>query len=241
MQAVQEPGARPRQGCYRWLRLAGSRAPDRSARARGRTPCTEKGRRPVNPDSSGRWPGSLSFGHLLAAGASVMSSLITHVASQQDYRKALKTWRPVVFYFGHPHCYACGWADPLFCNVAETFQDRAVIYKLSTHESPRHPEVTGTPTILFYKDGKLRRKLKGINDEQSLVRAFTEHVGRTRPRHVPCPRRRYLRRLQTLCTVKRGGELTRRRAILRSRFSKDGLLATIAGMKKNTYRLAASS
>ncbi|WP_144925741.1 MULTISPECIES: thioredoxin family protein [unclassified Pseudomonas] len=145
-----------------------------------------------------------------------MSSLITHVASQKDYRKALKNWRPVIFYFGHPQCYACGWADPLFCGVADTFQDRAVIYKLSTHESPRHPEVTGTPTVLFYKGGKLCRKLKGIGDEVSLAQVFAEHVGRTKPRRPP--RRHHhdvdwLReRLRTLCTARRAPGLVRRRA-----------------------------
>ncbi|WP_434577390.1 thioredoxin family protein [Pseudomonas sp. Z5-35] len=122
-----------------------------------------------------------------------MSSLITHVTTQTDYRNALKTWRPVIFYFGHPHCYACGMADPLFCKVAEAFVNRAVIYKLSTDQSPRHPHVTGTPTVLFYKDGKLRRKLKGIGDQASLVQAFNELVGRTRPRRAPPASRHDLR------------------------------------------------
>lgn len=150
---------------------------------------------------------------------SAMSSLITHVTSQKDYRNALKTWRPVVFYFGHPHCYACGWADPLFCSVAETFQDRAIIYKLSTHESPRHPEVTGTPTVLFYKNGKLRRKLKGVGDQASLTQTFAEHVGRTKPRRPPHHLRRDAhwlhQQFQTLCTARRARALIRLRAMFR--------------------------
>ncbi|WP_045156174.1 thioredoxin family protein [Pseudomonas fluorescens] len=145
-----------------------------------------------------------------------MDTTVTQFISSVDYRKVLKTWRPVVFYFGHPHCYACGMADPLFCKVAETFETRAVIYKLSTDQSPRHPEVTGTPTVLFYKDGKLRRKLKGIGDPASFVQTFTELVGRTKPRRLPTPRRhdvRWLRqRLRTLCTVRRAPALLRLRA-----------------------------
>ena len=148
-----------------------------------------------------------------------MSSFITHIASAKDYRKALKTWRPVVFYFGHPHCYACSWAEPLFCRVAETFKDRAVIYKLSTDESPRHPDVTGTPTVLFYKDGKLRRKLKGVGDQGSLTRNFAEHIGRTKPRRPPRSPRRDLhwlrQRLRTVCTTRRARKLVRLRATLR--------------------------
>lgn len=145
-----------------------------------------------------------------------MSTLITHVSTQNDYRKALKTWRPVVFYFGHPQCYACGMADPLFCKVAETFEDRAVIYKLSTDQSPRHPEVTGTPTVLFYKDGKLRRKLKGIGDPTSFVQTFAELVGRTKPRRPSMSRHhdvRWLRQqIRSLCTARRAPALLRLRA-----------------------------
>lgn len=148
-----------------------------------------------------------------------MSSLITHVASQKDYRKALRTWRPVIFYFGHPHCYACGWAEPVFCKVAEAFQDRAIIYKLSTHESPRHPEVSGTPTVLFYKDGKLCLKLKGIGDQPSLTCHFAEHVGRTKPRRSFPPTRHdvnWLRqRFQNLCTAGRGRALMKMRVTFR--------------------------
>jgi thioredoxin 1 len=151
-------------------------------------------------------------------GKPAMSSFITHIASSKDYRTALKTWRPVVFYFGHPHCYACSWAEPLFCSVAETFKDRAVIYKLSTSESPRHPDVTGTPTVLFYKDGKLRRKLKGVGDQASLTQNFAEHIGRTKPKRPRRSPRRDLHwlheQLRTLCTTRRARELVRLRATL---------------------------
>lgn len=123
------------------------------------------------------------------------------------YRKALKTWRPVILYFANEHCPACEWAGPIFRQTAEPYRHRANIYMLNTSETARHPLVTETPTVLFYKNGRLVKKLKGIGTEESLARDFAEHVGKTK---VPtAPRKRthdlsWLRRtFRTLRTVPR--------------------------------------
>jgi thioredoxin 1 len=123
------------------------------------------------------------------------------------YRKALKTWRPVIFYFANEHCPACELAGPVFREVAEPYRLRASIYMLNTRETPRHPDVTGTPTVLFYRDGKLQKKLKGIGNRQKLEREFVGHIGNVkaptvtrRPRHDLAWLRIALRRL---CTVHR--------------------------------------
>ena len=123
------------------------------------------------------------------------------------YRKALKTWRPVILYFASEHCPACESAGPVFRKIAAPYRLRANIYMLNTRESPRHPLVTGTPTVLFYKNGRLVKKLKGIGTEETLAADFARHIGRTRapvvqqkPRHdLPWLRRT----LSRLCTITR--------------------------------------
>ncbi|WP_025112528.1 co-chaperone YbbN [Pseudomonas sp. H1h] len=123
------------------------------------------------------------------------------------YRKALKTWRPVILYFANEYCPACEWAGPVFREVAEPYRLRANIYMLDTRQSPRHPLVTGTPTVLFYKNGKLIKKLKGIGTPETLSDDFARHIGKTKapaatrqPRHDMA----WLRRtLCTLCTLPR--------------------------------------
>ncbi|WP_415769570.1 thioredoxin family protein [Pseudomonas sp. LB3P38] len=113
-----------------------------------------------------------------------MSSTNTHAALAPVYQKALKTWRPVILYFGNEHCPACDWAEPVFRQVAERYRHHANIYVLNTSESPRHPDVTGTPTVLFYKEGKLLKKLKGIGTEQTLQENFARHIGKVKPATV---------------------------------------------------------
>ena len=123
------------------------------------------------------------------------------------YRKALSTWRPVILYFGNNHCPACEFAEPIFRQVAEQYRDRASIYVLNTSDSPRHPNVTGTPTVLFYKNAKLLKQLKGIGTQQSLEADFVTHVGKTKPKlptRQPARSVQWLRQtLRTLCTAPR--------------------------------------
>ena len=135
------------------------------------------------------------------------------------YRKALNTWRPVILYFGNAHCPACEAAEPIFRQIAEQYRDRASIYVLNTGESPRHPNVTGTPTVLFYKDGKLLKKLKGIGTRQTLEADFAAHIEKTKPK---LPHRQsthtvhWLRQtLRTLRTVPRAHELLNHRFHIR--------------------------
>jgi thioredoxin 1 len=135
-----------------------------------------------------------------------MNPSTSYAALPPSYRKALKTWRPVILYFANERCAACEWASPVFRQIAEPYRHRASIYMLNTSESPRHPQVTGTPTVLFYRHGKLLKKLKGIGSEETLAQHFAAHIGRVK---APAPRRKpahdlpWLRgTLRTLRTIK---------------------------------------
>ncbi|MHC8411738.1 thioredoxin family protein [Pseudomonas sp. Hz4] len=140
-----------------------------------------------------------------------MSSKTARKTLSPVYRKALNTWRPVILYFGSEHCCACEMAGPIFRQIAEPYRHQAQIYMLNTSESPRHPDVTGTPTVLFYKDGKLLKKLKGIGTERTLQDDFAWHIGKVKPATVnrkPVRNLAWLRRtLRRLCTVPRARTL----------------------------------
>jgi thioredoxin 1 len=136
-----------------------------------------------------------------------MSSIPAQTSLAPVYRKALRTWRPVILYFGSQHCPACEMAGPVFRRIAEAYRHFAHIYKLDIGESPRHPKVTGSPTVLFYREGKLLKKLKGIGTEDTLMQDFAEHIGKVKP---PAVKRKqihdltWLRQsLRRLCTVPR--------------------------------------
>ncbi|MFJ2364104.1 thioredoxin family protein [Pseudomonas sp. NPDC087697] len=139
----------------------------------------------------------------------------THSLAPQ-YLRALRTYRPVVLYFSNPQCYACEFAGPIFRATAETYKDRAEIYMLNTGESLRHPKVSGTPTVLFYRNGKLLKKLKGFEDAEALNDVFASIVGKARRKSVVCKPRHDLSWLRhtlgTLSTFPRAHRLVVRRA-----------------------------
>ncbi|WP_426205846.1 thioredoxin family protein [Pseudomonas sp. TWP3-1] len=136
-----------------------------------------------------------------------MNSIAPYSALPPTYRKALKTWRPVIFYFANEHCPACEWAGPIFKQIAEPYRHRADIYMLDTSQSPRHPLVTGTPTVLFCKDGRLVKKLKGIGTPETLAADVARHIGRTKAPTVRRKPRHDLswlhQALRDLCTISR--------------------------------------
>lgn len=136
-----------------------------------------------------------------------MTTPTRYSALPPTYRKVLKTRRLVVLYFFNQHCGACVFSGPVFLEIAKPFRPWMDIFMLDTAQSIRHPDVTGTPTVLFYKEGVLVKKLKDIGTEKSLLQDFTQHLGKIR--HCAAPRKpthdlNWLRHtLRTLCTVHR--------------------------------------
>ncbi|TFH80145.1 MULTISPECIES: thioredoxin family protein [Pseudomonas] len=123
------------------------------------------------------------------------------------YRKALKTRRLVALYFYSEQCPACHWASPVFRRIAEGFKPWADSYMLDVDKSPRHARVSGFPTILLYRNGKLLEHFKGIGDEEMLEQSFVRYIGKIKPapvQHKPKHDTAWLyQTLRNLCTLPR--------------------------------------
>jgi thioredoxin 1 len=117
-----------------------------------------------------------------------MGIATTAIADASEYQKALQTQRAVFMLFVSPNCPACGEAEPLFLKVANRYRSRTKLYVLDTTQTPRHPSVTGTPTLLVLKNGKLVEKLKGFGpwetQEQTLKKTFTRHTRGVRTKRL---------------------------------------------------------
>ena len=87
------------------------------------------------------------------------------IANADDFQRALNTKHPVFLLFVSQHCPACADATPLFELIAGNYP-WVVSLVLDTAQTPRHPEVKGTPTLLIYLDGKLMEILKGFGPEE---------------------------------------------------------------------------
>ena len=83
------------------------------------------------------------------------------ISSATEFQWILNTPRPVFLLFVSEHCPACASAGPLF-ELNAWRHPWIVSLVLDCAHTPRHPDVTGTPTLLIYQGGNLVEKLKGF-------------------------------------------------------------------------------
>ena len=109
-------------------------------------------------------------------GATPARSTAPLVLSDDDFdQQVLRNPRPVLVDCWAPWCGPCLGMDPIVKEVAAEFQGRAVVAKLNVddHENiPASYEIDGIPAFLFFKDGKLVKKVVGVCDKSELVDAL---------------------------------------------------------------------
>lgn len=102
------------------------------------------------------------------------------IADAKAFQRILNTPRPVFILFVSEHCPACGDSGPLF-ELAAWKHPWIVSLVVDCAHTPRHPDVTGTPTLLIYWDGVLKEKLKGFGrreDQAQVVEATFKRYNR---------------------------------------------------------------
>ncbi|MFL1504369.1 thioredoxin domain-containing protein [Pseudomonas sp. O64] len=101
------------------------------------------------------------------------------IANAEDYQRVLSTHHPVFLLFASQSCPACPDAVELFELIAARYPD-VVSLVLDCANTPRHPEVGGTPTLLIYLNGQLQEKLKGFGvyegQVKRLMRTFMRYA-----------------------------------------------------------------
>ena len=83
------------------------------------------------------------------------------ISSATAFERVLNTPRPVFLLFVSEHCPACAQAGSVFEQHA--WQHPWVVsLVLDCAHTPRHPDVSGTPTLLIYRKGALVEQHKGL-------------------------------------------------------------------------------
>ncbi|QLG92657.1 thioredoxin family protein [Pseudomonas yamanorum] len=102
------------------------------------------------------------------------------IANAEDYQRELSTPLPVFMLFISEHCPACGKAGPLFERIAGKYANTVKSLVLDTAQTPRHPDVTGIPTLLIFQNGQMVEKLKGFgpqeDQEQTVKDTFSRYA-----------------------------------------------------------------
>ncbi len=76
-------------------------------------------------------------------------------------------------------CGPCRLLDPIFKELANDYEGKAVIAKVNVDENPEIPQKYGVlniPTILFIKDGELVDKIVGAVPKRAIVEVIEKHL-----------------------------------------------------------------
>jgi len=87
----------------------------------------------------------------------------------------LQTSKPVLIDFYATWCGPCRMVGPIIDKISEKMHDKVDVYKLNVDENPVTASqygITGIPTVIIYRDGKVDRQFVGVQPEQVYLNAL---------------------------------------------------------------------
>lgn len=82
---------------------------------------------------------------------------------------------PVLVDFWAPWCGPCRIAGPIIDKVSDQTAGKAKIYKINVDDNPLTASnygITGIPTVVIFKAGKVEKTLVGVQQEQMYLNAL---------------------------------------------------------------------
>jgi len=101
-----------------------------------------------------------------------MSEAIKNL-NESNFESTISAGTPVVVDFWAPWCGPCRTIAPILEEIATEMGDAVVISKVNVDESPALAQKFGVqsiPTLLFFKDGKIKDMAVGLMPKDALVK-----------------------------------------------------------------------
>ena len=99
--------------------------------------------------------------------------------NKETFDKALAEGGLMMVDFWAEWCGPCQMLGPVIESLAEQYEGRAVIGKVNTDEEPelaQRYQVSGIPTVIFFKDGREIDRKVGVMPPDAFVQVLEEHL-----------------------------------------------------------------
>lgn len=107
-----------------------------------------------------------------------MSSVL-EINDSNFEQEALKAGIPVLVDFWAPWCGPCKMVKPVMDKVAGEYSDKVKFLSLNTDDNQKtamNYHITGIPSLVLFKDGKILDRVIGYIPEEDLVKFLKKHV-----------------------------------------------------------------
>jgi thioredoxin 1 len=100
-----------------------------------------------------------------------MTDGIIEITKENFKQEVLKSQLPVLLDFWGPRCIPCKRLMPIFEELAEDYAGKVKFCKINTSENrslTQQFNVMSIPTLHFYKDGSIKRTLRGAVSREEI-------------------------------------------------------------------------
>jgi thioredoxin 1 len=106
-----------------------------------------------------------------------MTELI-NVTEDTFQEEVIDATEPVLVDFSAVWCGPCKMLDPIVKQLAGEWDGKVKVVKIDADQNPNilmQYSVLGIPTLLFFKDGKIKERITGFMSKDKLVAKFSPH------------------------------------------------------------------
>jgi thioredoxin 1 len=95
-----------------------------------------------------------------------------------SFQDMINSGKPVLVDFFAEWCGPCKMMSPILKQAKEVLGDKATIIKVDVDRNPeaaQHFNVQGVPTLILFKDGKVKWRQSGVVQTNALVQVINQH------------------------------------------------------------------